>query len=41
VNRARSIAPAVISGEIGDLWIYVAAPIIGAVLGVLSNWVIE
>jgi aquaporin Z len=37
MNPARSIAPAVLSGAVSDLWIYVAAPFLGAVLGVLCN----
>lgn len=41
MNPARSIAPAVLSGAIGDLWIYITAPMIGAALGVLCNRVIE
>jgi aquaporin Z len=32
MNPARSIAPAIISGNISDLWIYIIAPIMGAVL---------
>lgn len=32
MNPARSIAPAVIAGNVGALWIYIVAPIIGAVL---------
>jgi aquaporin NIP len=35
MNPARSLAPAVISGHTEHLWIYLAAPIIGAVLAVL------
>jgi aquaporin Z len=37
MNPARSIAPAVLSGAITDLWIYIAAPIIGAAVGVLCH----
>jgi aquaporin Z len=37
MNPARSIAPAVLRGAVSDLWIYIAAPIIGAGVGVLSN----
>lgn len=36
MNPARSIAPAVISGNIADLWIYILAPIIGCVLAVVT-----
>jgi aquaporin NIP len=34
MNPARSIAPAVISGRLSPLWIYVAAPLLGAALAV-------
>jgi MIP family channel proteins len=37
MNPARSIAPAIVSGQIGDLWIYVVAPFLGAAIGVLCN----
>ena len=36
MNPARSLGPAVVSGQLESLWIYVAAPILGAVLGVIS-----
>ena len=36
MNPARSLAPAIISGHLNDLWLYLIAPIIGAVLAVLS-----
>lgn len=35
MNPIRSIAPAVISGHLEHLWIYIAAPILGAVLAVM------
>ncbi len=41
VNPARSIAPALFAGGdyIGQLWLFIAAPIIGAVLaGIASRW---
>jgi MIP family channel proteins len=31
MNPARSIGPALISGHTGDLWLYVAGPVIGAI----------
>ena len=36
MNPARSIAPAVVSGNIADLWIYIFAPVIGCLLAVAS-----
>ena len=36
MNPARSIAPAVVSGNIADLWIYIFAPSIGCVLAVVT-----
>jgi aquaporin Z len=32
MNPARSLAPAVLSGSIGDLWLYWSAPFIGTIL---------
>jgi len=32
MNPARSLAPAIVSGNITQLWIYILAPIIGALL---------
>jgi aquaporin Z len=37
MNPARSLAPAVLSGGIGDIWIYLAAPVFGAGVGVLCH----
>jgi len=34
MNPARSIAPAVISGELTHAWVYLVAPVIGALLAV-------
>lgn len=36
MNPARSFGPAIASGELTHLWIYIAAPAIGGVLGALS-----
>jgi len=36
MNPARSLAPAIVSGNIADLWIYIFAPIIGAILASLT-----
>ena len=32
MNPARSLAPAIVSGELSHLWIYLAAPVLGALL---------
>jgi aquaporin Z len=34
MNPARSIAPALVSGHLEHLWIYIVAPIIGAIVAV-------
>lgn len=36
MNPARSIAPAIVSGNIAGLWIYIIAPIFGALLASLT-----
>jgi len=33
MNPARSLGPALVSGELSALWIYLAAPILGALVG--------
>lgn len=34
LNPARSLGPALVSGELGSLWIYLTAPLLGGVVGV-------
>ncbi|MHB8683091.1 MAG: aquaporin [Dehalococcoidia bacterium] len=36
MNPARSLGPALVSGELGSLWVYLLAPPLGAVLGALA-----
>jgi MIP family channel proteins len=36
INPARSLAPAVVSGHLGHLWIYLTAPFAGAALAVFA-----
>ena len=35
LNPARSIGPALVAGDLGDLWIYLLGPVIGAAIGAL------
>jgi aquaporin Z len=41
MNPARSIAPAIVSGEIKQLWIYIAAPVSGAIMAVIIHKLIK
>lgn len=36
LNPARSLGPALVSGELGSLWIYLTAPLLGALAGALA-----
>jgi aquaporin Z len=40
MNPARSLAPALVSGNLGVVWIYVTAPVLGAALGVYVHKVV-
>jgi aquaporin Z len=35
MNPARSLAPAVVAGQLSSLWVYLLAPTVGALIGVL------
>jgi aquaporin NIP len=41
MNPARSLGPALVSGSLGDLWIYVVGPLAGAALGALAYQVVR
>ncbi|GAA0870916.1 hypothetical protein GCM10009117_00610 [Gangjinia marincola] len=36
MNPARSLGPALVSGNLKELWLYLTAPVIGAILAVIS-----
>jgi aquaporin Z len=37
MNPARSLAPAILSGHTEHLWIYLTAPVMGALLAVIVH----
>jgi aquaporin Z len=41
VNPARSIGPALLGGDLSKLWIYLVAPIVGAVVAALVYRVVN
>jgi aquaporin Z len=38
MNPARSLGPALVSGKLGDVWIYAVGPVLGAVAAVGVAW---
>lgn len=41
MNPARSLGPAIVSGRVDDLWIYLVAPSLGAILAVVVHRCIQ
>ena len=41
MNPARSLAPALVAGRLDSVWIYVAAPLVGATLAVLVTFLLH
>jgi MIP family channel proteins len=41
LNPARSLGPALVAGELGSLWIYLTAPLLGGLLGALAYDVVR
>ncbi|MGL4553170.1 MAG: aquaporin [Gemmataceae bacterium] len=41
MNPARSLAPAVVSGDLAHLWLYLVAPPLGAAAAVGVNWCLD
>ncbi len=41
MNPARSLGPAIISGNIATAWIYIVAPLTGSLLAVLIAWLLK
>jgi glycerol uptake facilitator-like aquaporin len=41
MNPARSAGPAIVSGDLHALWLYIVAPVLGASLGALAYQLIR
>jgi aquaporin Z len=41
MNPARSLAPDVVRGDLGTAWIYVAGPLLGALIGAAFEWILR
>ena len=41
MNPVRSLAPDLVRGDFGTTWIYVAGPILGALIGVAFEWILK
>jgi aquaporin Z len=41
MNPARSLGPALVSGNLSDAWIYIAGPLAGALLAVALAWALR
>ena len=41
MNPARSLGPALVSGDLAQAWIYVAGPLAGALLAVTLAWALR
>jgi aquaporin Z len=41
MNPVRSLAPDLLRGDLAQTWIYVAGPLIGAIIGVVFEWILK
>jgi aquaporin Z len=41
MNPVRSLAPDLVRGDFGTAWIYVAGPVLGALIGVAFEWILK
>jgi len=41
MNPARSFAPDLVRGDLGTTWIYIAGPVMGALIGVAFEWILK
>ena len=41
MNPVRSFAPDLVRGDLGTTWIYIAGPVLGALVGVAFEWILK
>jgi aquaporin Z len=41
MNPARSFAPDLVRGDLGTTWIYIVGPVLGALIGVAFEWILQ
>jgi len=41
MNPVRSLAPDLVRGDLSTAWVYVAGPLVGALVGVLFEWMLK
>ena len=41
MNPVRSFAPDLVRGDLGTTWIYIAGPVLGALIGVAFEWILK
>jgi len=41
MNPARSLGPDLLRGDLSTTWIYIAGPLMGAILGVTFEWILK
>jgi aquaporin Z len=41
MNPARSLAPDIVRGDLATTWIYIVGPLVGALIGVVFEWILK
>jgi aquaporin Z len=41
MNPARSLAPAIVRGDLSHVWIYLVGPLAGALIAVGFEWILK
>ena len=41
INPVRSLAPDLLRGDLATTWIYIVGPLLGALIGVIFEWILK